>query len=426
MKSKTKTASVVDHRDNTMKLSNILLLFLALTSGLVLVACSSKPPGCADTETLKTAKELLVENIGKFISSGEMQPDDPDGWLQKFYDGLKVEITSVVSDGYKEDAKKQLCKGTMTIISVTGATAERSVEYSTQKTEDKAGGFLLEIQNAQPFVQKIGIDALTYYRANRWAGTWNGTYSCSGMKGATEGPHGPFSLPVSMVVEGNKAKLERTTRGGGIEKLAGEFYSLGRDAPFKLEGTGENTPEDSWNTSFTGSVEGKKVVANGAIRLQDGTEMRQCRLDLSLGGSLPAKPDEQSIRAPASAAEPNPAPVPTPIAENVQVSPQATWKPSFDCIKASTFSEKAICSDTLLGKLDGALSENYKYMLASDIGDGARNDLKITQKKWLTERNKCTDNQCLTNAYRKRIDDVCEYPVISGVHPVCTNSNDIK
>ncbi len=106
--------------------------------------------------------------------------------------------------------------------------------------------------------------------------------------------------------------------------------------------------------------------------------------------------------------------------------PQPTWKPSFDCTKASTFSEKAICSDPLLGNLDGALSENYKHMLASDIGDGARNDLKTTQKKWLTERNGCTNNQCLTDTYRKRLDEVCEYPVISGAHPICTSSDDVK
>lgn len=134
------------------------------------------------------------------------------------------------------------------------------------------------------------------------------------------------------------------------------------------------------------------------------------------------KPAEQ----PAPVAAPNPAPTLAPVVEKAQPSPQASWSPSFDCAKASTFSEKAICTDTLLGKLDGALAENYKYMLASDIGDGARSDLKATQKKWLAERNKCTDNQCLASAYRKRIDEVCEYPVISGVHPVCTNSDEIK
>lgn len=135
---------------------------------------------------------------------------------------------------------------------------------------------------------------------------------------------------------------------------------------------------------------------------------------------------EKASTPPAPIAHPNPVPAPNPSAENVQASPQPTWTPSFDCAKASTFSEKAVCTDSLLGKLDGALAENYKYMLASDIGDGARNDLKTTQKQWLGERNKCADNQCLANAYRKRIDEVCEYPVISGVHPVCTSSDEIK
>lgn len=122
-----------------------------------------------------------------------------------------------------------------------------------------------------------------------------------------------------------------------------------------------------------------------------------------------------------------PAPTTPPTTGKAQALPQATWKPSFDCSKASTFSEKAICSEPLLGKLDGALSENYKSMLASNIGEGARTDLKATQRKWLSaERNKCTDNQCLVNAYRKRMDEVCDYPVISGAHPICTNSDEIK
>lgn len=135
---------------------------------------------------------------------------------------------------------------------------------------------------------------------------------------------------------------------------------------------------------------------------------------------------ERPITPSAPVAVDNPTPTAKPGAENLQASSQPTWTPSFDCKKASTFSEKAVCTDPLLGKLDGALSQNYKYMLASDIGDGARNDLKATQKKWLAERNKCTDHQCLESMYRKRMDEICEYPVISGVHPICTTSDEIK
>jgi len=138
------------------------------------------------------------------------------------------------------------------------------------------------------------------------------------------------------------------------------------------------------------------------------------------------KPAEQPIASSAPLNAPNPAPTTAPTAPKAQPTQQPTWVPSFDCAKASTLSENAICTDALLGKLDGALAENYKYMLASDIGDGARNDLKATQRKWLAERNKCKENQCLVSTYRKRIDEVCEYPVISGAHPACTSSDVIK
>lgn len=99
---------------------------------------------------------------------------------------------------------------------------------------------------------------------------------------------------------------------------------------------------------------------------------------------------------------------------------------SFDCVKASTFVEKSICTDSLLGKLDDALSGNYTDMLSSNIGDGARKNLRVEQKKWLSERNKCTNNKCLTDTYRKRVDEICDYPVISGVAPACKSSDEIK
>lgn len=105
---------------------------------------------------------------------------------------------------------------------------------------------------------------------------------------------------------------------------------------------------------------------------------------------------------------------------------QVSSKASFDCAKAATLVEQTICTDPVLGRLDSALSENYKFMLASDIGDGARSELKATQKRWIVERNSCTDSQCLTEAYRKRVDAVCEYPVLSGVHPICVSADSIK
>lgn len=98
---------------------------------------------------------------------------------------------------------------------------------------------------------------------------------------------------------------------------------------------------------------------------------------------------------------------------------------SFDCTKASTYAEKQVCSDILLSKLDDALAQNYKSMQVDEIGIGALKDLRKTQKEWVQQRNKCTTKSCLVNSYKQRIDEVCEYPVIEGVHPICISSDDI-
>lgn len=98
---------------------------------------------------------------------------------------------------------------------------------------------------------------------------------------------------------------------------------------------------------------------------------------------------------------------------------------SFDCRKASTFVEHEICRDPLLGRLDDALSINYINMRDSDFG-GTTKALKADQLKWLSLRNKCTNKQCLVRLYRQRIDETCDYGVVSGVHPDCVSSEDIN
>lgn len=92
---------------------------------------------------------------------------------------------------------------------------------------------------------------------------------------------------------------------------------------------------------------------------------------------------------------------------------------SFDCSKALTYVEKTICSNSMLKRLDVALTQNYRGMLASDFG-GSKKALRDEQLKWLSQRNKCTNTKCIIDAYRVRLDETCEYGVVSGVHPECT------
>ncbi|MFM0052517.1 lysozyme inhibitor LprI family protein [Caballeronia grimmiae] len=99
---------------------------------------------------------------------------------------------------------------------------------------------------------------------------------------------------------------------------------------------------------------------------------------------------------------------------------------SFDCHKASTLVEKRICSSPLLGKLDDALADDYRGMLATDLGDGPDNkSLNKEQRAWIAQRNKCATEKCLVDLYRKRVDDVCDAPVVRGVHAACVQSSDV-
>ncbi|MET3433534.1 uncharacterized protein ABIC71_003036 [Herbaspirillum seropedicae] len=97
-----------------------------------------------------------------------------------------------------------------------------------------------------------------------------------------------------------------------------------------------------------------------------------------------------------------------------------------DCAKKKTYAEKEICRDPFLTALDVALKENYDWMMASDIGEGAEKDLAKTQKKWIQSRNKCVDRECITSLYKSRIVEVCEYPVIQGVHAICNQFSHVE
>lgn len=98
---------------------------------------------------------------------------------------------------------------------------------------------------------------------------------------------------------------------------------------------------------------------------------------------------------------------------------------SFDCAKATTLVEKAICTDKALNRLDEVLSENFKRMSAAKIGEGALANLRSSQRSWLAVRNQCADVNCIGKRYRERIDVICsDYPVLSGAFPSCTSAAD--
>lgn len=97
---------------------------------------------------------------------------------------------------------------------------------------------------------------------------------------------------------------------------------------------------------------------------------------------------------------------------------------SFSCANAKSYAEKSVCADPLLSKLDEVLSTNYQSMLAANTG-ASPGALKQEQRKWQHERDKCSNQDCLVQAYARRIDETCEYGVVEGIHPICQGSDEV-
>jgi len=76
---------------------------------------------------------------------------------------------------------------------------------------------------------------------------------------------------------------------------------------------------------------------------------------------------------------------------------------SFDCQKAKTFTEKAICQDPELSVLDDELDSLYQNAEARSKNPKA---LRKQEAKWMKERDACQTNGCVKKAYQKRIIDL--------------------
>ncbi|MBA1157136.1 lysozyme inhibitor LprI family protein [Microvirga mediterraneensis] len=76
---------------------------------------------------------------------------------------------------------------------------------------------------------------------------------------------------------------------------------------------------------------------------------------------------------------------------------------SFDCAKAETLDEKAVCADPALNDQDVEMSVLYTQ-LKPLLGMGARGDMEDAQVAWLKQRETCGgDRACLGKAYDERV-----------------------
>lgn len=91
-------------------------------------------------------------------------------------------------------------------------------------------------------------------------------------------------------------------------------------------------------------------------------------------------------------------------------------EPSFDCSKATAAVEVKICNNDYLSELDSLLAYNYKNAPWSEWDENGKKTFKSEQKAWMVKRNACGDENCLADAYKSRIDEICAIPAASGVN----------
>lgn len=305
MQSANATASAADPMTQRTEsaVKKLVLQLSVLATAAVLVGCGKRPPECADAQVLDTMRSIVVDNVQNRpqptaptmadLAGGDMQKvlriamvdllrDDPQDIQGGYLKDLKLTLANIVADGYQEKARMNQCRAHLTIGTSSGQSLSRDIQFTTQVSESKGQDYVLEVQEFQPFVDAVLKDMTGYYSAKRLQGEWSGTYACGGIDGATSGPQGPYEMPAAVIVDQQYgAKLERTTRGGGIEILQGQMNQY--TGEIDLRGQGQNSPDDIWNTSFKGKVKGLELGASGQVGTPEGRPLRQCSLKLKLG-----------------------------------------------------------------------------------------------------------------------------------------------
>jgi len=265
-------------------------------TAVLLTACSSKPPGCADEQTVSLAKEIILDRWKELTTTNRSQ-DEFSPYVVAYANGLKVEVRNIVSDGYNADARKHTCSGEVVLKTMSGATFTASRNFTSQATADGNQKFVVQVAAVDPLVRSLENDLLHY------------------------------------MGDENAKRLEAK----------------------KAEALNRPPPVDQ---------------------------------------PLTISPIAQTT----DASPPPATPTPQPSQETPKVESQG---PSFDCAKAATPVERAICGDPKLAELDVEVANAYNAALSKLPN---KQDARTEQGMWIRQvRNACTSVQCLADAYQRRL-----------------------
>jgi hypothetical protein len=95
------------------------------------------------------------------------------------------------------------------------------------------------------------------------------------------------------------------------------------------------------------------------------------------------------------------------VSATVQPGPPSNsqGRPSFDCARAGTPGEVAVCSDSGLAALDVNMTTQYRRALTT-ASPGQTRLLQTTRDRFVAYRDRCPNRQCIANAYLGRMREI--------------------
>jgi hypothetical protein len=117
--------------------------------------------------------------------------------------------------------------------------------------------------------------------------------------------------------------------------------------------------------------------------------------DLSNAVESPPVAEVPTVAPPAGQSVPAPTPAPT----------RQTARPSFDCSRAATAGERAVCADSGLAALDRTMAAQYVRSVAGAT-PAQRTLLRQTRDRFLAYRDRCPNRQCIADAYTGRMREI--------------------
>lgn len=150
---------------------------------------------------------------------------------------------------------------------------------------------------------------------------------------------------------------------------------------------------------------------SGLVYRMNGAEPIIYRL-ATVGGVRSAQASAPSVPAPPAA--PPPAPVATASTEPPRTAPRpaaepgpapAAARPSFNCRRAGSRSERMVCSNTALAARDRRMASQF-YSALAGADSRTRRALRASRDRFLTYRERCGSAACIAQAYDDRMDEI--------------------